>query len=308
VPTIGIEISGDRVTVVRLGTESPSVVRGVAVEPLPPGAVVPALNAPNIADAAAVTAAIRRALAAVDGKARQVALVLPDPVAKVSLLRFEKVPSRAADLLELIRWQVRKSTPFRIEDAQLTYFAGATSPEGASEFVVTLARRDIVQEYEGACQQAGVHAGVVDTATLNLANAVLAAGAPDTDWLLVNLAADYQTLAILRGAHLIFVRHRGADGEGSLADVVHQTTMYYEDRLQGRGFARVVLAGAGRGFTAEGAEADAVRRQLELRLQTRVDVIDPRPAIALSDRITASPVLLDTLAPAVGLLLRERTA
>ena len=37
-------------------------------------------------------------------------------------------------------------------------------------------------------------------------------------------------------------------------------------------------------------------------------MIDPRPAITLTDRISASPALLDTLAPAVGLLLRERTA
>jgi hypothetical protein len=37
-------------------------------------------------------------------------------------------------------------------------------------------------------------------------------------------------------------------------------------------------------------------------------MIDPRPAVTLADRISASPALLDTLAPVVGLLLRERTA
>ena len=36
-------------------------------------------------------------------------------------------------------------------------------------------------------------------------------------------------------------------------------------------------------------------------------MIDPRPAVALADRIGASAALLDTLAPVVGLLLRERT-
>jgi hypothetical protein len=45
-----------------------------------------------------------------------------------------------------------------------------------------------------------------------------------------------------------------------------------------------------------------------MRLGTTVETIDPRPAIALADRIAVSPALLDTLAPVVGLLLRERTA
>jgi hypothetical protein len=39
-----------------------------------------------------------------------------------------------------------------------------------------------------------------------------------------------------------------------------------------------------------------------------VDTIDPRPAVTLTDRVSASAALLDTLAPSVGLLLRERVA
>src|SRR3981189_3201888 len=40
------------------------------------------------------------------GHPRRIALVLPDPVAKVSLVTFERVPERAHDLDELVRWQV----------------------------------------------------------------------------------------------------------------------------------------------------------------------------------------------------------
>ena len=89
---------------------------------------------------------------------------------------------------------------------------------------------------------------MVDLATFNVINAVLAgAGAPTGDWLLVNITADYASIALLRGPHLIFFRNRAADTEGTLADLVHQTAMYYEDRLNGAGFARVLLAGAGGG-------------------------------------------------------------
>jgi type IV pilus assembly protein PilM len=313
-PTLAIEFAADRVTVVRVaGSGDPVAVAGHAVEPLPPGALTPGLNTSNMVDRAAVVEALGLAIERAGGRGSHAGLVVSDPVAKVSLLRFETVPARTADLVELIRWQVRKSVPFRIEDAQLTYAPGASSAAGR-EFVVALARRDIVREYEEVAEAARVQPGVVDLATFNVVNAVMAAGAPpDDDWLVVHAAADYLSLAILRGRDLIFFRHRGAEDETTLADVVHQTSMYYEDRLQGRGFARVVLAGAGRTqagdlATAGAASVESIRRELEERLQARVDAVDPRPAVTLADPVAASPALLDTLTPSVGLLLRERPA
>ena len=79
----------------------------------------------------------------------------------------------------------------------------------------------------------------------------------------------------------MFYRHRGSDGDGSLADVVHQSAMYYEDRLGGRGFTRAILAGAGRASVAAAPELaaldiDSVRRQLESA--TRDARGDDRPA------------------------------
>ena len=74
----------------------------------------------------------------------------------------------------------------------------------------------------------------------------------------------------------MFFRSRAADGEGSLADMVHQTAMYYEDRLSGAGFGRVVLAGGGSPGADGAQDADYLRRALEQRLDARVDAIDPR--------------------------------
>jgi len=47
-----------------------------------------------------------------------------------------------------------------------------------------------------------------------------------------------------------------------------------------------------------------VRRSLEERLTTKVDTIDPRSTVTLTDRITAGPAFLDSLTPLVGVLLR----
>jgi type IV pilus assembly protein PilM len=280
-----------------------------AMEPVPSGAVVPSLNAVNIVDSKAVATALRRVFERMDIRPKRVALAIPDSVAKVSLLRFEKVPPRAHDLDELVRWQIRKTAPFRIEDAQLTYMPSLTAADGSTEFVVVMARRDIVREYETVCEGAGAQAGIVDLATFNVINALLAEPqAPAGDWLLVHVTHEDATMAILRGDALVFFRNRSADGEAGLADMVHQTAMYYEDRLNGSGFGRVVLAGGGSPASEGGQDADYLRRALEQRLGTKVDAVDPRNAATLMDRITANSELLDALAPLVGLLARERAA
>jgi type IV pilus assembly protein PilM len=305
-PQVAVEFAARRVSVVAIsGTRTPAVT-AYASEAIPDGALVPALNAPNVHDRAAVGAALARAFARANLQPRRVGVVLPDTVARVSLVRFEAVPPRAEDLDALVRWQVRKAAPFRLEEAQVAYTPGAAHGTGR-EFVVTLARRDVVAEYEEVCAAAGAHAGLVDLATFSVINAVLLSQRPASpgDWLLVHCTPDYSTLAIIRGTDLIFYRNRPHEGDESLADLVHQTAMYHEDRLGGGGIPRVLLAGV----AASGAErAEAIARQVGERLGAAVEPVDPRGAVALRDRIAAPQTWLDDLAPAVGLLLRGRAA
>ncbi len=306
-PTVGVELAGHRVSAVAVSAHRRPSVTAHAMEPLPPGALVPSLTSPNVRDTATVVAALTRVLERVGG-ARRVGLIVPDPLAKVSLVRFQQVPGRAADLDQLIRWQVRKAAPFPLEEAQVTFVPGAQWNDG-QEFIVAMARREIVAEYEAVCDAAGVHAGLVDLSTFNVANAVVAgSGGAMADWLLVNVAPDWVSMAIVRGGDLISFRSRSGDGDGTLADLVHQTAMYYEDRLSGGGFSRVLLCGAASGGTRPSTDVDQLRRSLAERLGTSVDPVDPRPAVGLTDRIVATPVLLDTLAPLVGLLVRGREA
>ena len=311
-PTVAVELSANRVSAASVTWRAGEpVVTGHAIEPLAPGALAPSLTAANIRDRGTVAAALHRVLERV-GHPRRIGLVVPDLVAKVSLVRFEQVPTRAADLDQLVRWQVRKTAPFAIDDAQVTYVSGLNSEEG-QEFIVSIARREIVQEYEALVAAAGAHAGIVDLSTFNVINAVLAsrapqAAAPGDDWLLVNVAPDYASIAILRGAHLIFFRNRAADADGTLENLVHQTAMYYEDRLKGAGFNRVILSGAAATGGDHAVDVDDMRRSLERRLNTAVEAVDPRTAASLTDRISAAPALLDVLAPLVGLLLRDQEA
>lgn len=300
-PDAAVEITGERVSAASMGSRAGRfAIDAYAVEALPGGAVVPSLTTPNITDTGAVSRAVRTVLGRLSNRVARAALVIPDVTAKVSLVRFEKVPERRDDLEQLVRWQVRKSAPFAIEDACVTYSPGAVQ-EGGTDFIVALARQDVVQQYEGIFADAGLHAGLVDLSTFSVVNLFLAAGdAPAGDWLVVHMRPDYSSIAILRGQNVIFFRNRPEGDEESLADLVHQTTMYYQDRLAGQGFARVLIGGSGR---APGA-VDHARRSLEDRLGVPVQPIDPTKIASVSDRIGVTTDLMDLLAPLAGMLVR----
>jgi type IV pilus assembly protein PilM len=300
-PDAAVEISSERVSAASVSPRrNELLVRAYAMEPLPPGAVVSSLTAQNIVDPGVVDKALRRVLSAVGG-ARRVALLIPDMSAKVSIIRFDKVPDRREDLEQLVRWQIRKSAPFAIEDACVTYTPGTKIPNGSQEFIVVLCRRDIVREYETASDRAGAYAGLVDLATFGVLNLFLALpNAPSGDCLTVHMRSDYTSIAITRERDVIFFRNKPEGDNQTLADLVHQTAMYYQDRLGGQGFGRVLLGGAGR----IAGSVELARRNLQERLGAKVEPIDPTSSAVLSNGSHPGSEVLEFLAPLVGMLHR----
>ncbi len=301
-PDAAIEIAPDGVSIALLGSRgSEAVVQAFGTADLPPGAVVPSLMAHNIVDRVAVVQALKTACERAGHRPRRAALVIPDLAARVSLIRFDQIPSRRDDLDQLSRWQLKKSLPFPVEEASLTHSPGARLDAGG-EFVAVAAKRDVVAEYEAVCDEAGIHAGLVDLATLGVANLYLAGPAPVGDWLIVHMRPEYTSIAILRGTDLIFFRNQ-ADGDGEpLADIVHQTVMYYQDRLSGAGFSRVFAGGRTRATSG----VEAAVRDIESRLGVVVEPLDPTTLAPLVDRISVTPRQGAALAPLIGMLLRGR--
>ena len=303
-PDAAVEIAADRVSVAVAAERGGGlVVQSYAVEPLPAGAVVASLTSSNIHDRAAVVSALRSALNRAGTRPRRVALVIPDLSAKVSLVRFDTLPARREDLDQLVQWQIKKASPFPLEEALVTSTPGARGADGSAEFLVATARRDVVGEYEAVCDELKIYPGLVDLATLSVVNLFLGGvDVPDSDWLVVHLRPDYTSIVIMRGEHVIFFRNRPEGDDASIADLVHQTAMYYQDRLSGDRFSRVFLGGSGRVVGA----VELARRSLEERLGASVEPIDPTRVASLTDRISVTPDVMDILGPLVGMALRTR--
>ncbi len=299
-PTLGLHLDARRVTAVvadRAG--GAPVIRALGSAVLPDGALVPSLTAANVVDRDACVRAIREAVGQVGGRHRRVALAVPDTAAKVSLLPFDQVPSHARDLDQLVRLQLRKTMPFPVEEAQIACSRGPAIG-GATTMVVAVMRRDVVEEYESVCGAAGLHAGTVDLATFNVVNLALLGEQESDDALLVHVTPAYASVALVRDGGLIFFRTRPADAAEPLPDVVHQTRMYYEDRLGGHGLARVVVV-AGPDVT----DRERVALELTSLFDTPVTTLSLEGVATFGDRVQASDAVVGQVAPSAGLVLRE---
>lgn len=294
-PAVGVDIAADRVSAVAFERR-----RGVphaaacATAPLPAGAVVPDASAPNIVDRDAVVDALRQLWAQLPHGPGRIGLTVPDEAAQVSFVAFEKVPARAGDLDGLIAWQMRKAAPFRLEDVQLAYAPGVRQGEHGREYVVVLMRRDIVQEYEAVCAASGASAGLVDLAGMNIVNAaLLLLPTTEADWLLVHVTRGAGTLAIIRGRALIVFRACAVTTAEDFSNLLHQSVMYYQDRLAGGGLERAIFVGS-----ESGNEIDILADALGIPVE-RLRVGESGPALG------GAPSALDAVAAPMGLILRE---
>jgi Tfp pilus assembly PilM family ATPase len=287
---LAIEISSRRVTVAQVAA---TAVAACGSEPLPPEAITPQFIGPNVE--------LRQVVLGVK-PAKRVALVVPDSIARVTLVSLEHVPEKAADLKAVLDFHVKKATPFPLDEARVGH-TRIHADAAATTFAVVVTRLDVLSQYEAIPSALGMHAGIVELASFNMINAVLASPAPPGgDWLLVSIAAEATTLAIVRGSTLMFYRQRPTVDNEPLSALVHQTAMYHEDRMGGTAFSRVVLCGAAQGSGG----AERVRSEIAARLGLPAEGIDARATAAVRTQLSSAPDLLDALAAPVGLLLRER--
>ena len=314
-PKVALSISGSTVAAVQVDWKNGApLLTGYGYAYLADDAVTPMANGGNVVNVRSLSDTIRRALGRLTATPSRVALVLPDVAAKVSLVRLASVPRKEGDLEELLRWKIGQSIPYSVADAQIAYCRGTTGVDGAKEFVVSAVRRDVVEEYEGACIEAGLNPGYVDLTTFNVINAVMSASLSraspvqevrDSDWMLVNNALDYVSVAIVRKGQLLFFRTLISGSAVTLPDVVHQACMYYKDRLAGDGLQRAYLVNSGN--KTEGEEFTAGDELAGLESSSvDVELLAGLLKNCFCGSIKIATSLFDQLLAPLGLLVRVK--
>ena len=268
-------------------------------EQLPTDLISPSVNEENFRDSNAVSQVFRRVCKGLPSKPKRVGLVVPDGIAKVSLLRFEQVPRRHSDLEKLIHWQMKRVVPFPIEEARVTYTPGRNIGINGQEFLVVAAKNEIVHQYENLCVEIGAHAGLIDLATLSLLNFYLVPGQQASgDWILVNTQAESTSVAIVRDGKVIFYRN-SVDGEIlTVANLVHQTVMYYQDHLSGQGLCQGLIRG-----TSEAARS--IQENLKALASCPVELTESEDTSPVLSITSTSKIDMNSIIISAGLLARN---
>jgi len=240
-PGLVIEVSPERVAAARF-TRTGSL-DGFAVETLPPGAVVPSAIETNLLNLAPVKMAVSNLAGTMKMKDEDAALLAPDPVIRVFVQHFDDFPRTAEEAIPMLRWKLKKSVPFEVDETLLSYMRQQPRGEGV-DVVTAIARLRIIKEYESLLEPIGVRPGVVLSSTL-AAISLLEESRPT---LLARLSGTSLTTAIVREG--VLAGYRCTELPTTVTQVTPQMLLeeifplaaYYQDTWQ-EGIQAVRVAG-----------------------------------------------------------------
>jgi type IV pilus assembly protein PilM len=168
---------------------------------------------------------------------RRAAVILPDYCARIAVLDFDTFPSDPDEQQALVRFRLKKSVPFEVDTAMVSYVQqprpSNAAPAGAKvEVLAAVMSSEIVEQYEAPFRQAGFHPGLVTTSSIAALNLLVADGIT----LLVKLSGRVLSVLVLMDNAVKLARCIEMDQAGVLdiESVLHPTIAYIEDELKSR--------------------------------------------------------------------------
>jgi type IV pilus assembly protein PilM len=218
----------------------------------------------NLRQRDAVRDGILATLGTVAGRSKDVIAVVPDAAVRVMLVEFDSLPSDSEEALGVVRFRLKKSLPFDIEKAKVSFHAQKYS-DGV-RVVAAVALSNVVEDYEAAFREAGFNPGVV------LPSMLAALGAADgkRPTLVIKVDAHTTSIAILNEDQLQLFRTlenpRGVTITGEqLAEEVYPSVVFFQDTYK-LNIERIYIAG----LPESGGAAPALRAQTGAEVQELV--------------------------------------
>jgi len=226
-PKLACEIAADRVLAGRV-IDDGSGLEACAARELAPGSVVPDLVESNLRQRSAVSSGIAEALGSVGARSHDVIAIVPDAAVRVMLVEFDTLPSDHEEALGVVRFRLKKSLPFDVEKAKVSYHAQKVADE--VRVVAAVALGTVVEDYEAAFREAGFNPGVVLPSTL----AAIGAADGKRPTMVIKVDAHTTSIAILNEDQLQLFRTlentRGVTITGEqLAEEVYPSIVFFQD-------------------------------------------------------------------------------
>jgi len=254
-PGMAFEVSEAGIAAARIGSHTELDFRA-----LKPGVLAISPLKENVLDEAEFTAAVK-ALAAnhTSRKGKDAALILPDFATRTTVLDFDSFPTDPEEQLALIRFRLKRSVPFDVEAAAVSYFPQPSAKR--VDVVVVMTPLEIVARYEAPFRAAGLNPGLVTTSSLAALELAPESGLS----MIAKLTGRVLTLLVRNKSALKLVRclELPAAELEDVAAVLAPTFVYMEDNLGGRA-EKLLLCGFG-------ARTDDAQRLFQEKLAVEVE-------------------------------------
>lgn len=289
-PHLACEITPTQVIAARVPDKA-AALEAFTIRHLGQGIVAPNLNGTNILDKAAFRGAISGALSSLSGRSKDITAVLPDAAVRVLLLEFEDLPAKAQERDSVIRFRLKKSLPFDVEQAALSFDVRRSN--GNVQVVVAVSPRDVLNEYETAFREAGYLPGLVLSSSL-AALGLLDGAAP---MLMLKVDATNVTVAAAVNQELRLMRtldnpHGENVVAAELAETVLPSIVFFEDSFGAR-IERILVTGV--------ASLDEIGPMLHQ--QTGAQVQELAPKISSGANLSGGNIEPSMMAGVAGALL-----
>jgi type IV pilus assembly protein PilM len=247
-PELAFEIGPSAVALARAVSGAPTF-----EEELPPGAISPSPVRDNVIEPEALSHAIKALLGKLGSSRRQrrAVLILPDHSARVSVLDFDKFPDKTEDQLPLLQFRLKKTLPYDVDSAVISYFTQPVTKKGSREVVAVATPLEVIARYEAPFRAANIHVGMVTISHLAMLDMVAPVGvtiaAKLSGGILTVMAIDHGVLRLVRSLELTEITL------DEIAADLYPTFAYSEDSFGSRpetlllcGFGGLALEAASR--------------------------------------------------------------
>jgi type IV pilus assembly protein PilM len=212
------------------------------VRTLRPGALAPSLTGSNLVGGEAVKTVLQEAWSGLGGRRRDAVVILPDAACRVVLLDFDALPEKREEADAVVRFRLKKSLPFEVEKARVSWQAQRVGDKLTVLAAVVL--DSVLEEYEGLVRAVGGSPGVVLPAML--ASLGLVEGSRAT--LAIKVDASTTSIAIVnQGAVLLMRTLDHASGKppqgAQLAEDVYSSLVFFQDSYGPR-VEKILVGGA----------------------------------------------------------------
>lgn len=304
-PRVAVELDRGAMTLVRLRAKRRGrpQLESFRVQTTEDGELPATLVEQEALDVERLAERLRRLFEMAGVRPGRVSLVLPDNLARLSIVGLPERPPSRRQLEEVLRFHTRRAVPFRGADATMAYQVLAGEGRGV-QVLVALMRRGLVERFEQAIEAVGARAGLVDLCTPNLLNLCrerIEAASHEGDVAFLNCTSSYFSLAIVREGRLAFLRCKTyamgnghpTPAAGLLGRELGYSLSYYEEKIGGKGIRTLLVRCVADPYEALAGDLASLGAE-------RIEPIDP---LATLEGTHLEAATAQRLAPALGAAL-----